>query len=167
MADLADSFRAAMRGLASSVCVIAARTDAGPRGMTATAVMSLCADPPALAFAVNRSARLNPDLAEGARVCVQLLCEEQAEVARAFAGGLAPEDRFQAGAWEPDPWGAPVLHDTAAALSCVVERRVELDTHTLVIAAVRDVRISPDRRPLLYAHGAFAALGEPVGRCAA
>jgi flavin reductase (DIM6/NTAB) family NADH-FMN oxidoreductase RutF len=130
--------------------------------MTATAVMSLSTDPPALALAVNRSASLNPALAHGASLVVQLLCEDQAELARAFAGGLQPEERFQLGGWSSDSWGGPVLEGASASLSGVVDQKVELSTHTLLVVGVREVRVSPGSQPLLYAHGDFTGLREPA-----
>lgn len=72
---LPERFRGAMRGVASTVCIVAAPTNDGPRGMTATAVMSLSVDPPTLAVAVNRSASLNPSVVEGAPVSIQVLAE--------------------------------------------------------------------------------------------
>jgi flavin reductase (DIM6/NTAB) family NADH-FMN oxidoreductase RutF len=66
MVDLHDGFRCAMRGLASSVCVVTAQTADGPRGMTAAAVMSLSVEAPAIAVGINRNACLNPLLTVGA-----------------------------------------------------------------------------------------------------
>jgi flavin reductase (DIM6/NTAB) family NADH-FMN oxidoreductase RutF len=158
MTDLPDSYRAAMRGLASSVCLVTAQTRAGPRGLTATAVMSLSTDPPTIAVAVNRAASLNPDLAEGGALSIQLLAEDQADLAKAFAGGLPPHERFSVGWWSCDAWGSPMLEDASAAISCVVDRRVEVATHSLLIARVLGVRTASHARPLLYAHGQFTGL---------
>lgn len=162
MVELQDRFRCAMRGLASTVCVVSAQTAAGPRGMTATAVMSLSVDPPALALAINRSATLNPTLVEGASLSVHLLSEGQAELAKAFAGGVPADERFAMGVWSADAWGSPMLEDASASLSCVVDRRVELASHSLLIARVRAVRTASTARPLLYAHGAFTGLAGPA-----
>lgn len=158
MTDLPDSYRAAMRGLASSVCLVTAQTPAGPRGLTATAVMSLSTDPPTIAVAINRGASLNPDLTEGGPLSIQLLAEDQADLAKAFAGGLPPHQRFSVGWWSCDAWGSPMLEDASAALSCVVDQRVEVATHSLLIARVLAVRAARQARPLLYAHGQFTGL---------
>jgi flavin reductase (DIM6/NTAB) family NADH-FMN oxidoreductase RutF len=167
MTELSDTFRAALRGQASTVCVVTAATPEGPRGMTATAVMSLTADPPSLAVAVNRSASLNPRLAQGAIVSVQFLEERQSNLARSFAGGLPAERRFEVGAWRDDEWGSPVLDGAMATLSGVVELRVETSTHSLIVIATRGVRTDATARPLLYANGQFTALAAPGCRCAA
>jgi flavin reductase (DIM6/NTAB) family NADH-FMN oxidoreductase RutF len=167
MIDLPDSFRSAMRGLASTVCVVTAQTPAGLRGLTATAVMSVSMEPPTLAVAINRRARLNPELTTGAPLSIQLLAEDQADLARAFAGGLPPDERFSVGWWSCDAWGSPLLEDASASISCVVDQRVELATHSLLIARVLAVRTAPDVRPLLYAYGQFTGLAGPEHRCVA
>lgn len=155
---LDEEFRRAMRGFASTVCVVSAPTPEGPRGMTATAVMSLSMDPPSLAVAMNRQSTLNPHLAEGALVSVHFLNETQVDLARTFAGGLPPDERFSVGAWSFDDRACPILPDAAASLSCAVEHRVELSTHTLLALRVTAVRLSPRARPLLYADGAYTGL---------
>lgn len=167
MAELPDSYRRAMRGLASTVCVIAAQTPQGPRGMTATAVMSLSADPPTLGLAVNRTASLNAALTEGRALCLQLLSEDQGEVARAFAGGLPPEARFGVGWWGADSFGSPRLEDAVAYLSGVIEQRLELATHSLLIVRIRAAAARETARPLLYAKGAFTGLAADHPDCAA
>jgi flavin reductase (DIM6/NTAB) family NADH-FMN oxidoreductase RutF len=167
MDDLAHAFRAALRGQASTVCLVTAATPAGPRGMTATAVMSLSADPPALALAVSRSASMNSTLAEGAAVSIQFLGDDQAEIAQCFAGGSPPDRRFESVAWRVGEWGSPVLEGAAATLSGVVEHRVETSTHSLIIVAVRAAVNRAQARPLLYAYGQFTVLAAPGCRCAA
>jgi flavin reductase (DIM6/NTAB) family NADH-FMN oxidoreductase RutF len=164
---LPASFRNALRGQASTVCVITAHTPFGAHGMTATAVMSLSVDPPALAIAINRTARMNPHLQPGAPLCVQLLAEHQADIARGFAGALPQERRFSIGHWDRDAWGEPVLAGAVASFSGTVDQRIELATHSLLIVQVRAVRTSTHTRPLLYAHGDFTGLCAVAQECAA
>ena len=159
--DLQSQFRMAMRRQASTVCVISALTSQGPRGMTATAVMSLSLDPPSIAVAINRSASLNPQLQEGVAFGVNLLSEGQAELAKAFAGGLPADRRFSEGDWDFDAWGAPVLHGAVASMTAVVTRRFEHATHSLLIAGVREIHLPSDAQPLVCAHGVFMGLRRP------
>lgn len=132
--------------------------------MTATAVMSLSMEPPALAVAINRKASLNPELIEGRPLSIQLLSEAQVDLARAFAGGLPPDERFSVGWWSGDAWGNPLLDDATASLSCVVDQRLEVATHSLLIARVLGVRTTAGARPLLYADGQFTGLTGPDPR---
>lgn len=153
-----------MRGLASTVCVVTTQAADGPRGMTATAVMSLSLEPPALAVAINRKARLNPELVEGRALSIQLLSEDQADIARAFAGGLPQHERFSLGRWSRDGWESPLLEDASASLSCVIDQRLEVATHSLLIVRVLAVRATAGARPLLYADGQFTSLAGPDRR---
>jgi flavin reductase (DIM6/NTAB) family NADH-FMN oxidoreductase RutF len=167
MESLQETYRAAMRGLASTVCVVAAGTPHGPRGMTATALMSLSVEPPTLAVAINRAASLNRALAPGASLTIHLLTERHGELAKAFAGGLPPHQRFAVGDWRFEADGEPLLADASAGFSCRVDQRLETSTHSLIIARVLAVRQSSGVRPLLYANGDFTRLREPAPRPAA
>lgn len=155
---LAGDFRAAMRRLASTVCILTTRAGGQRRGMTATAVMSLSVDPPSLAVSINRSASINGLLQAGEAFAVNLLAEAHDPLAMRFAGGAPPDARFDGLDWKDDNWGAPHLPEAAASLACVVEARFEHATHTLVVGGVREVRLSGRTSPLLFANGAFTGL---------
>lgn len=155
---LPEGFRAAMRRLASTVCILTTVADGQRRGMTATAVMSLSADPPSLVASINRSASINGLLSLGQAFAVNLLAEAHDPLALRFAGGAPPDVRFDGLHWSDDPWGAPHLPEAAASLSCVVDQRFEHATHTLVVGAVREVRLNGEGSPLLFAHGRFTGL---------
>jgi flavin reductase len=147
-----------MRRLASTVCVLTAGADGRWRGMTVTAVMSLSAEPPTLVVAVNRSASTNGLLQEGAAFAVNLLAEAQEPLASRFAGAAPPETRFDGLDWAEDPWGAPYALGGPASISCLVGRRLEHATHSLIIGDVRQVRLADGLSPLVYANGAFTGL---------
>ncbi|QUD90350.1 flavin reductase family protein [Phenylobacterium montanum] len=141
--------------------MISALTSQGPRGMTATSVMSLSLDPPSIVAAINRSASLNAELLEGVAFGVNLLAEDQSQLARSFAGGLPADRRFSEGDWDFNAWGAPVLQGGVASMTCVVNRRFEHSTHSLLIADVREIRLTAEAQPLVCAHGAFTGLRRP------
>ena len=97
--DLAQGFRDAMRRLASTVTIVTTTTDEGPSGMTATAVTSLSADPPAILVCVNRSASIHAKLELGRRFCISLLSVDHRDLPSAFGGGIDPDKRFDYGSW--------------------------------------------------------------------
>lgn len=160
METLQNEFRGAMRSLATTVCLITAPTEEGLRGLTATAVMSLSMDPPSLAAAVNRKAALNPYLIEGATLSIHLLSEEQTALAQAFAGAVPHDRRFRIGQWATDEWGCPALEDAPASISCVIHARHDVASHSLLVAHVRSVRLTPCAQPLLYAQGEYTGVRE-------
>jgi flavin reductase (DIM6/NTAB) family NADH-FMN oxidoreductase RutF len=56
---LPDLFRLGMRRHASSVCVITTVHDRRRHGITATAIASVCANPPTLRVCINQAASLH------------------------------------------------------------------------------------------------------------
>jgi 3-hydroxy-9,10-secoandrosta-1,3,5(10)-triene-9,17-dione monooxygenase reductase component len=63
----ADEFKRGMRQLAASVSIISADCAGHRAGFTATAVTSVCADPPTLLVCVNRSSQTFPLMREAGR----------------------------------------------------------------------------------------------------
>ena len=155
---LADPFKAAMRRLGATVSIVTTEAGGSRTGMTATAVSSLCAEPPSLIVCVNRSASLHPLLAEGASLCVNLLSEGQEELSAVFGSGkVQGEARFAHGSWRSGPNGAPALGGAQANLFGTVERLVDYGTHTIVILRVTSVTLAEDGAPLLYLDGRYLA----------
>jgi len=155
--SLEGDFRAAMRRLAATVTVLSARNSAGERyGMTATAVTSVSAEPPALLACVNRSAALHAHLALGQPMCINLLHTGQAPISNAFSGAVDGEARFAAGEWREDEAGVPYLEDAQANLFCAIEAIHAYGTHGIFIGKVTAVRIRPVIDPLLYQDGRYA-----------
>ncbi len=161
-ADLASDYRAAMRRLVASVTIVTNRDPATGRrgGMTATAVTSLSADPPALLVCVNRSASMHGTFAIGSRFCVNILGEPHAELARSFGGLVEPEFRFETGVWDEDADEVPFLADAVAVISCQVDQLVDYATHSIVIGRVGAARIDETRRSLIYGNGSYALMSE-------
>src|SRR5438552_2915047 len=98
----AADFKKGMRALVGAVTVIAVQDANGfAAGITATAVCSLSADPPSLLVCVNRESAIAPALTLGAAFSVNVLADDQIEVAQAFGGqkGVKGGSRFAFGAW--------------------------------------------------------------------
>lgn len=160
MAVSRDDFRAGMRQLAAAVNVITAGSPGARAGMTATAVMSLTAEPPQLGVAVNRSNASHAAITAGDGFVVNVLRRDQHEIASVFAGskGLKGEERFAYGDWRASARGAPVLSDSAASFECSLAQSVEFSTHTLFVGLVEAVSVMPDESPLLFMDGTWASL---------
>jgi flavin reductase (DIM6/NTAB) family NADH-FMN oxidoreductase RutF len=157
-----DRFRQGMRQVAGAVTVVTSRGPNGERrGVTATAVCSLSADPPSLIACVNRScwvAQLAP--ASGV-FAVNVLAADQEAVARAFAGqtGLAGEDRFQVGAWRVGLTGAPLVEGCLAAFDCRLGKAVDHASHVILVGHVAETILRVEAgSSLVYVNGAFVSL---------
>ncbi|HOB13317.1 MAG TPA: flavin reductase family protein [Novosphingobium sp.] len=153
--ELPAQFRAAMRRLAASVAVVAARGENGPVGMAATSVTSLTIDPPAVLVCVNRATALHGLLVPTAPLSVNLLARDQQDVSAAFGGGVPQDERFRIGEWREGPDGVPELVGAQANLGCVIDAMLAYGTHSIVIARVLRATVSDAVTPLIYQDGAY------------
>lgn len=153
--ELPGQFRAAMRRLAASVAIVAARGPDGPVGMAATSITSLTVDPPAVLVCVNRATVLHGLLVPTAGFSVNLLARDQQDVSAAFGGGMPQDQRFGVGAWRDGHGGLPELAGAQANLSCVIDSMLAYGTHSIVIARVLRCAVSETVAPLIYQDGAY------------
>lgn len=160
MAVSLEDYRRGMRQLPAGVTVIATGRGAARNGLTATAVMSLTAEPPQLVCAVSHSASAHPEIVANGTVCINLLATDQEWLGARFAGvgGLRGAARFADAAWSTLVTGAPVLDDAVASFDCSVVQRSDFQTHSLFVCLVEAIRVRPDREPLLYVNGSWASL---------
>lgn len=164
---LIDQFRQGMRRLTGAVTVVTTRGVTGERrGVTATAICSLSVEPPSLIACLNRSSWVAQLAPASGVFAVNVLAEDQEEVARAFAGqsGLVAEERFRAGHWRSGLDGAPILDNCVTAFVCQLERSVDYASHVIMIGRVRETFLPPSPPPaLLYVDGAYQRMALPVG----
>lgn len=154
--QLTESFRRAMRRVASTVNVISLCVDGQPMGITATAVSSISMDPPSLLICINRAASVHAPLGDVSHFGVNVLHRDQETIARMFADRDQQALRFASG-WEVDCGGPPRLADAQAAILC---RRIDhhlFGTHSIFIGVVEEVRLRGDVDPLVYLNGDFVS----------
>ena len=160
--DLVADFRSAMRRLAATVSIITCADETGRHGMTATAVTSVCVDPPTLLVCINSAARLFPKIPVRKRFCVNLLKTSHVDLSRCFGMRENEQDRFAIGDWA-DLEGLPYLRDAQASLFCSLQRVVEVGSHGIFIARIDRINIAREIEPLIYQNGAYAVTSELAG----
>ena len=160
--DLADRFRDAMSLLAGTVAVIAAGQGDHRRGLTATAVCSVAAQPPTMLVCVNRFGEAHRAISEAGGFCINLLSDANQQVADTFAGrsGKQGAAKFESPDWSQMQSGSPFLASAMAALDCEVVEAVEAHTHTVFFGAVREVRRGTGASPLLHFGRTYRNLSE-------
>lgn len=154
-----QDFRAGMRQLAAAVNVITCGSKPERHGLTATAVMSLTAEPPQLGVAVNKSASAFEHIRTNRHFAVNVLSKHQIDVAAAFSNSTGPkgETRFGTGEWATLMTGAPTLHHATVVFDCTLAREIDLGTHMLLIGSIEAVHVNANE-PLLYMDGTWAGL---------
>jgi flavin reductase (DIM6/NTAB) family NADH-FMN oxidoreductase RutF len=154
-ADIRAAFRAAMRRYAATVTIVTASDGRRRHGMTATAVTSLSLDPPSLIVCVNRKTRLHDILLSARRFCVNVLGREQANLSAAFSGAVAPEERFELGAWAQTADGLSFLSDAQAHVFCRKAALIPFGTHSIVVGEVEEIGMREAVEPLLYQDASY------------
>ena len=157
---LVHDFRAAMRQLAATVCVVTAGEGIARRGLTATAVCSLSITPPSMLVCVNRQGAAHRAITESGCFCVNILAADQLDVAHRFAGntGDAGESKFAAGHWSRLITGAPALDGALINLDCTLSSDVETESHSIFIGHVQQIRFGDVKSPLLHYDRNFFSL---------
>lgn len=143
----------------SSVCVITTELDGQRFGLTATAVSSVSADPARLLVCVNKTGTTHDRILSAQSFCVNVLTEDQDQIAMVFAGMRAPGgDRFDTGTWTTLRTGAPVLVDAAAAFDCRLAETCDQASHTVLFGDVVATQSRPGQDTLLYGVRRFRQL---------
>ncbi|MDR8104993.1 flavin reductase family protein [Burkholderia cenocepacia] len=153
--ELTQFFKLAMRRLTSTIAIVSTEQDGQPFGMVATAVTSLCMDPPALLVCVNRKASISRPLIQRGEFVVNLLRDVHQDLVGLFSGKVKGAERFQHGHWDYSG-GIPVLSDAQAAIVCQVDSQIHYGGHDVIVGRVASVRVENDIAPLLYQDGKLA-----------
>lgn len=153
--DIATGFKLAMRRMTSTISLITTQHDGRPYGMAATAVQSVCADPPTILICVNRSASISQPLTERGRFAVNLLSTTHKDLVSVFSGKVKSEERFIYGTWDMLE-GMPVLADAQAVMVCDQVASLTVGSHEILVGEVRAVQVDSSITPLLYQDGKLA-----------
>ncbi|MDQ1104004.1 3-hydroxy-9,10-secoandrosta-1,3,5(10)-triene-9,17-dione monooxygenase reductase component [Nocardioides zeae] len=147
--------RDVMGTFATGVVVVTALDEGEPVGMTVQSFASLSLRPPLVVFAPARTSRTWPRVRHAGWFCVNVLAEDQADVAAAMASG---GDRFRDLRWTPGLGGEPLLDGALAHVEATVQAVHDGGDHDLVVGRVRRVERVRDAAPLLYHRSAYARL---------
>lgn len=155
----AAEFRRGMRQLAAGVSVVTTRYQDVDQGVAVTSVASVSAEPPTVLTCVAQTASCHNALKTAGAFCVNILREENLEIARDFSSSDRRAQRFTQGEWVRGRSGILTLKNCMASLECVTQRAVEFGTHTIFIGQVIGMEVWGDLpQPLIYVDGHFHGL---------
>lgn len=152
-----DAFRRAGSHIPCGVAILAGM-DARQRPFGLTVSSTACASfaPPLLSVYIDRCSPNVEQIRRTRRFSVNLLREDQAELASLFATpGI---DRFQELRWHVSECGVPVLDGTLGALFCEFTKDIEAGDHQLVLGEVKRLVLRGAGEPLVYWRRAFHKL---------
>jgi flavin reductase (DIM6/NTAB) family NADH-FMN oxidoreductase RutF len=145
-----ERFRSVMSRFASGVTIITTRHEGIDYGLTANAVSSLSLDPPMLLICVNKASNTQKAIAQSQVFAVNILREDQSELARRFAS--TQPDKFEGQSISFGELGVPLLSDVLATIECRVTEIVSGGTHSIFLAEVQMAQAT-EEMPLTYFRG--------------
>ena len=137
-----SSFRDAMARLASSVVVVSALHAGGFRGLTASSLISVSAEPPLVLVSLEREAATRAAVVDSKAFNVSVLTRSQEFLAERFAGRAPAVDPE----WKHVPHhlganGIPLLDGCTAWLECSLADLHPAGDHDLCIGEVTAVSL--------------------------
>jgi DNA-binding GntR family transcriptional regulator len=156
-------FRDVIGRFASGVTVISTRSGGTDLGTTASAVSSLSMEPPMLLICMNRSSETGQAIAAEKRFVVNILGEDQAEIAQRFA--VKGKDKFTGITIERGDSQLPRIAQALAHLECSVAETAEGGTHLVFLSLVEHAR-AREGTPLTYYRGQFGRFEETAQEAA-
>ena len=147
-------FRDVMGHFATGVTVVTASGPDGPVGMTANAVCSLSLNPLLALVCFANGARTLKVVRETNRFGINVLTDQQQDLAGLFASKLPEAEKFS-DVQHTVHDGIPVIEGTLAWVGCALERLVEAGDHTIGIGAVIAAEKATERPPLIWYRGHY------------
>lgn len=153
-----ELFREVFGRFATGVAVITGMGALGGGGMTANALCSLSLDPLLALVCFANAARTLPIVRESGRFAVNLLADDQRELARVFASKL-PEGEKLEGVGHRFEHGVPVLEGALAWAACDVRELLPGGDHTIAIGEVAALGLGDgEPAPLVWYAGQYHGL---------
>lgn len=162
---LRTAFLDSMSRVAFSVSVVTTDGPAGRCGVTVTAMSSVSIDPagPTLLVSLHNRGRAAKVIAENGEFCVNVLAENQVQLAERFAGRSdLRESPFTGLEVLTSPNGLPLLPEAIASFDCRVRSIVPMDEHLVMFGLVRAASARSEAAPLLHRRRSYWALGEGI-----
>ena len=136
-----EDFKMAMRRLAGGVSIISGVGPDRPLGITATAVVSLTAEPASVLCCLNCSLDVRDRGQADGGSRVNMLRADHQDLAERFAGmhGVRGTAKFERGNWEILPSDVPALADSLVSFDCRVDSIMEVGTHSIFVGLIDDI----------------------------
>jgi flavin reductase len=160
--DIRTRFLDGMSRAATCVNVVTTDGPAGRFGVTVSAMSSISADGerPTVLICLHHQSRSAPAIIRNGTFCVNVLRDDQSDIADCFADRIRRDDgdKFGCAQWVRESTGAPRLADPLAAFDCRVVSADRVGTHHIVIGAVEAVMSADSGKALIYADRAYGTM---------
>lgn len=152
--------RRSIARIPAPVTLVTAYWDEQPVGFTASSFVNISTEPPLVGVFVGETTRSYGVFARVERVAINVLSDEQAEVAGIFAG--KSDDKFDHVCLDPDHPAAPVVGEAMTSMLGRVVQRPVLGDHLMLVLQVERV-VRRLHAPLVYQDRKFRTLVDVPG----
>jgi flavin reductase (DIM6/NTAB) family NADH-FMN oxidoreductase RutF len=154
-------FRIACGHFATGVAIVTMRNHAGEsHGLTANSFTSVSLDPPLILVCVDKSISSYPAMVEAEGFLVNILTDQQEELARRFA---TPDiDKFDGVVSSPGDYGAARIPDCLAYIAARKRSQFDGGDHTVFLAQASNAELGQGR-PLVFYRGMYGLPGGMLG----
>lgn len=151
-----DRFRQALAKFPTGVAVLTtAGSDDRRVGLTVSSFNSVSISPPLILWSISRATQSFPAFRDASYFCVNVLCEQQVELARHFARPCS--DKFATISHVVHSTGVPIIADCASHLICRTWNQYDGGDHVIIVGEVIDLETS-NGAPLVFGVGLFCRL---------
>ena len=161
----ARAFRDVCGRFATGVTVVTMHDGGQPHGFTVNAFASVSLDPSLLLVCIDKAASVYEAMERAGSFTVNILTEDQRELADFFASHGREEEGDTMGGfpYRSGKTGSPILEGTLGWIDCRFWRQSDAGDHTMVLGEVVDMELlRPDGAPLLFYAGGYRRLGGPA-----
>ncbi len=146
-----QAFKQAMSQFASGVTVVTTMLEGRNYGLTVSAFTSVSLNPPLVLACIDKRLEAHRIIEKSGIFAVNILCEEQVEIGRRFAG-LIPEvtDRFEGLAYSTASTGSAILPDSLGWVDCSLWKRYDGGDHSIFVGEVIASSAAGEVLPLVY-----------------
>ena len=149
-----EDFLMAMRGITSTVNVISAKLNDERHAMTATSVVSLSLEPPAMIICVNKEASIHNILRKDKSFVINVLSNKQQNLSELCSGSEEGGSRFNDEGWVTED-EIVFNSNSVSNIVCNCTAIVDHTTHSVFFGDVIEVKINNQGRALLYGSGGY------------
>ncbi len=151
-------YRKALGCFATGVTIVTTLNhDGAPVGLTVNSFNSVSLSPALILWSLKRSSGNLQNFLNCTSFCVNVLSEDQAELATQFAASNV--EKFDGVKWRKSASGVPRLNECTAFFDCSLYNHYDGGDHEIFIGEVQEFGSRASRPPLMFINGEFSRLG--------
>lgn len=155
-------YRKALGCFATGVTIVTTLDQQGsPVGLTVNSFNSVSLSPSLILWSLKRSSGNLQNFLNCSSFCVNVLSEDQADLAIQFA--TSNVEKFDGVKWRESTGGAPRLNECTAFFDCALFKHYDGGDHEIFIGEVIEFGSRASRPPLMFVNGEFTSLHNNTG----